>query len=91
MCKCYLFQGPIALTSANPSSAKSTLSVDEFRDLHDQLHCVFDGGRLSDTEEARLGSTVVDLSTPFAYKIIRDGSAFISTKKVLENCELSAL
>ena len=88
---CRFCEGPVALTSANPSSAKSTLSVEEFQGLHAKLHSVFDGGRLSDSEEARLGSTVIDLSIPGAYKIIRNGSAFFRTKKVLESFELSPL
>lgn len=65
--------------------------MDEFQSLHARLHSVFDGGRLSDTEEARLGSTVVDLSEVGTYKIIRDGSAFHKTTAVLEKFNLTAL
>lgn len=81
---CEQAQGPVALTSANPSSAQSTLAVEEFAELFPELHSVYDGGRLSDTEEARLGSTVVDLSESGSYSIVRPGSAQIRTVKVLE-------
>lgn len=50
---CRACAGPIALTSANISSAKSSLAVDEFQELFPKLCKVFDGGRLGDTEEAR--------------------------------------
>jgi hypothetical protein len=43
------------LTSANVSSAGSTLEVKEFEALYPSLAAVFDGGRLGDTPEARLG------------------------------------
>lgn len=86
---CSYVNSPLALTSANISSAQSTLSVDEFQELYPHLHSVFDGGRLGNTEEARLGSTVVDLSVKGHYKIIRAGSAFENTTKVLEKFELT--
>jgi hypothetical protein len=37
------------------------------------LDCVFDGGRLSETPEAKQGSTVVDLSKRGLFTVIRDG------------------
>ncbi len=64
--------GAIALTSANISGGLSTLAVDEFKDLWAECAYVFDGGRLP---EDRRGSTVVDLSLPGTFLIIRDGSA----------------
>jgi len=51
---CRLAGGPLALTSANYSAESSTLEVSEFAPLHNRLHTVFDGGRLGDTEEARM-------------------------------------
>jgi len=79
--------GPLALTSANRSSLKSSLSVEEFEDLWPNLDAVFDGGRLGHLDPMRLGSTVVDLSEAQDgyYRIIRDGCAFHSTKNLLEN------
>ena len=41
--------------------------------LREELDVIVDGGRLGDTEKARLGSTVVDLSQPNMYKLIRPG------------------
>ena len=72
---CRLTQSPLALTSANISQGKSTLAVEEFSELYDHLSLIVNGGVLGLTEEARLGSTVVDLSSPGTYKIIRSGCA----------------
>lgn len=74
---------PLALTSANVSSEKSSLAIDEFADLYAHLSVIFDGGTLGQTEESRLGSTVVDLSHPGLFKIIRPGSAERQTIKKL--------
>merc|ERR1712154_708110 len=79
---CRRCKSPLALTSANFSNMTSTLAVEEFQDLHSSL--VFDGGRLSDSEEARLGSTVVDLSEEGSYAIIRQGSARDIVSSVME-------
>lgn len=74
---------PLALTSANISASQSTLKVQEFKHLWPQLGLVCDGGVLGDTEESRLGSTVVNLSKPGKYQIIRNGSAYKSTVNLL--------
>jgi len=81
---CRRCKSPLALTSANFSNMTSTLAVEEFQDLHSSLSLVFDGGRLSDSEEARLGSTVVDLSEEGSYAIIRQGSARDIVSSVME-------
>ena len=81
---CRLCQSPLALTSANYSNMTSSLAVEEFQELHSSLSLVFDGGRLSDSEEARLGSTVVDLSEEGSYSIIRPGSARHTVTSVME-------
>lgn len=76
------FIAPIALTSANKSGASSTLDVFEFVDLWPDLSVVFDGGHLGDTDndmKQRCASTVVDLSTPGHYQIIRNGIAMEHT------------
>ncbi|NXY88188.1 YRDC protein, partial [Alcedo cyanopectus] len=67
--------GPLALTSANISCQASTLTVSEFQDLWPQLSLVIDGGPIGDVQspECRLGSTVVDLSVPGKFTIIRPG------------------
>lgn len=76
------FIDPIALTSANKSGANSTLDIVEFHDLWPDLSAVFDGGHLGDTNndmKQRCASTVVDLSTPGVYQIIRNGIAMEHT------------
>lgn len=80
------FVAPIALTSANKSGASSTLDVYEFRDLWPELACVFDGGHLGDVKndmKQRCASTVVDLSKPGHYQIIRNGIAMEHTINVM--------
>lgn len=77
--------GPIALTSANVSNTRSSLSVDEFQDLWKHLDLICDEGPLADTNLSRSGSTVVDLSVQGKYKIIRGGSARKPTVTLLED------
>jgi len=71
-----VFDGPIALTSANTSSQPSTLNVEEFKHMWPLLGAVFEGGTM---EGSRKGSTVVDLSVPYHYSILREGSALSAT------------
>lgn len=78
------FQQPIALTSANRSSEKSTLSTEEFRILWPQLGVIIDGGHLGLTEGQRSASTVVDVSEHGYYQIIREGVALKHTVGVVE-------
>lgn len=78
------FKYPIALTSANKSSEKSTLNIKEFEKLWPLLGGVFDGGPLGIEEEQRAASTVVDLSKEGCYKIIRDGVAISHTVEVMK-------
>lgn len=69
--------GPLALTSANRSGAGNPIEISDFHDLWDELDCVYDCGRLRNTEEKdldyKLASTVVDLSLGNKYEIIREG------------------
>ncbi|XP_038613847.1 yrdC domain-containing protein, mitochondrial isoform X1 [Tachyglossus aculeatus] len=80
------FSGPLALTSANVSSQASSLTVAEFQDLWPQLSLIVDGGPIGDVQspECRLGSTVVDLSVPGEFSIIRPGCALTETADVLQ-------
>jgi len=74
----------LALTSANRSSAPSSLQVSEFRSLWPQLGAVFDAGRIGLTEERRLASTVIDLATPGFFEVVRAGVALKQTISVME-------
>uniref|UniRef100_H3CIE2 Uncharacterized protein n=1 Tax=Tetraodon nigroviridis TaxID=99883 RepID=H3CIE2_TETNG len=64
-------------------SHTSTVAVHEFQELWPKLSVVVDGGPIRG--QSRLGSTVVDLSTPGKYRIIRNGCALSSTVNVLEH------
>jgi len=81
---CSMSSSPLALTSANYSADTSTLQVEEFAPLHDSLNLVFDGGRLNDSENARLGSTVIDLSEVGTFSIIRPGSVREHVEKIMK-------
>ncbi|MBW03128.1 YrdC domain-containing protein, mitochondrial, partial [Eschrichtius robustus] len=88
-----VFGGPLALTSANLSSQASSLNVEEFQDLWPRLSLVIDGGPIGDGQspECRLGSTVVDLSVPGEFGIIRPGCALESTSAILQKYGLLPL
>lgn len=88
------FVAPIALTSANKSGDKSTLEVYEFRDLWPKMGVVIDGGHLGDVNnenKQRSASTVVDLSTPGFYQIIRNGIAVEQTLNIMQEFDLQPL
>jgi tRNA threonylcarbamoyl adenosine modification protein (Sua5/YciO/YrdC/YwlC family) len=76
--------GPLALTSANFSGDPSCLRVEEFAPLWPKLATVFDRGPITDGPLARAGSTVVDLSEPGSYVVVRPGSAEAETCRLLE-------
>lgn len=80
---------PLALTSANASNEPSSLAPEEFQSLWPHLAAVFHCGRIGDSSSSRAGSTVVDLSVPGKYHIVRPGSALASTKGVLEHFEIA--
>ncbi|XP_076644458.1 threonyl-carbamoyl synthesis 1 [Halictus rubicundus] len=67
--------GPLALTSANVSGEPSCLHPKEFRKLWPQLDGIFYDIRAFSMvgEHLRKGSTIVDLSVPNHYKIVRRG------------------
>jgi tRNA threonylcarbamoyl adenosine modification protein (Sua5/YciO/YrdC/YwlC family) len=88
------FNYPIALTSANRSSEKSTLEVSEFKDLWSQLGAIFDGGHLgehTDEQLQRSASTIVDLSEPGFYAINRQGCALQQTINVMKEFDIRPL
>ncbi|XP_020579708.1 yrdC domain-containing protein, mitochondrial isoform X2 [Phalaenopsis equestris] len=70
----------LALTSANLSGQPSSISPKDFEHLWNRCAYVFDGGLL---QGSRAGSTVVDLTNPGSYKMLRPGSAMEKTVAVL--------
>ncbi|XP_065369177.1 threonylcarbamoyl-AMP synthase [Calliphora vicina] len=82
---------PLALTSANRSSERSSLNIKEFEVLWPLLGAIFDAGQVGITEERRSASTVVDLATPGLFKIVREGVALKHTLEVLHAHGLKSL
>lgn len=76
---------PIALTSANLSGEPNSVRVEEFKSIWDKLGAVFDGGCLQRTNNA---STIVDLSTPGCFYIVREGVAFSKTVDICKRYNL---
>ncbi|ERN15970.1 hypothetical protein AMTR_s00175p00054310 [Amborella trichopoda] len=70
----------LALTSANLSGQPSSVNIKDFEHLWHHCSYVYDGGLLP---AGRAGSTVVDLTNPGYYKIIRPGSALDETAAAL--------
>ncbi|ETE58744.1 YrdC domain-containing protein, mitochondrial, partial [Ophiophagus hannah] len=66
-------------------SRASSITVTEFQELWPHLSLVIDGGPTGDalSPECRLGSTVVDLSIPGKYRVIRPGCALTQTVEIL--------
>ncbi|XP_036142674.1 yrdC domain-containing protein, mitochondrial-like isoform X1 [Monomorium pharaonis] len=67
--------GPLALTSANVSNEPSSLHPDEFRALWPELDGIFYGHKNSkkQIDQRRVGSTVVDVSKPGCFTVVRHG------------------
>lgn len=82
---------PLALTSANVSMKTSPLCIEEFSELWNKLHSVYDGGPIGEQFECREGSTIVDLSQPGSYRLIRRGVAYEQTTKILQQFELTLI
>lgn len=72
---------PLALTSANLSNEPSAVEVTEFSSIWDKLPAIFDGGKLGSDHSA---STVVDLSEPGLYTVVREGVAHEQTTSILK-------
>ncbi|KAJ0983951.1 hypothetical protein J5N97_002307 [Dioscorea zingiberensis] len=71
----------LALTSANLSGQPSSVITTDFQNLWEHCAYIYDGGLLP---AGRAGSTVVDLTKPGTYKILRPGSARDATTAILE-------
>ncbi|KAH6761005.1 DHBP synthase RibB-like alpha/beta domain-containing protein [Perilla frutescens var. frutescens] len=78
-------QSALALTSANLSGQPSSVDVKDFENLWQHCERVYNGGVLP---SGRAGSTVVDLTKPGEYKILRPGSAKKETIAILERYAL---
>ncbi|XP_016910819.2 threonylcarbamoyl-AMP synthase [Apis cerana] len=85
--------GPLALTSANLSNEASCLYASEFENLWPMLGGIFyDSTKFGKSHsKLRKGSTIVDLSKPGYYKIVRagvrvNGICSILTKFGLQKC-----
>lgn len=83
---CHAYGGAIALTSANVSGSANSLEVEDFRELWPRCAVIYNGGTI---EASPSGSTIVDLSVPGRYKIIRPGVAEEATIAILKNNNLS--
>lgn len=81
---------PLALTSANISNEPSSLEINEFKCLWNDIDMIIDGGQLGDSDLAKAGSTVIDLTQNGHFRIIRKGSEYARVLNTLENtCKLS--
>lgn len=85
---CRQHGGALALTSANLSGEPSPLEASNFEALWPACAVVFDGGII---EADRAGSTVVDLSAPGTYRIVRAGIAQEATEALLQKAGLVRL
>ena len=72
--------GAIALTSANLSGASSPLCVNDFAELWPLCAAVFNGLSI---QADRAGSTIVDLSVPAKFKIVRPGVSLAPVRRLL--------
>lgn len=88
---CERLNEPLALTSANLSDTGASASTHEFQDLWPLIENVFDGGQLGDVDPDRLGSTVIDLSIPNHFSVIRDGCAIKQVMQVMHKNFLTSL
>ncbi|CAB3411342.1 unnamed protein product [Caenorhabditis bovis] len=81
---------PLAQTSANISgSSLNPTCLEDFEELIPLLDLVIDGGEIQSGSHE--GSTIVDLSVPNKFKIIRDGCAKKRTEEVLREFGLDEL
>lgn len=65
--------GPLALTSANVSGEPSSLHPNDFHALWPELDGIFHRHNNSKKDKHRVGSTVVDVSKPGYFMVVRHG------------------
>ncbi|CAH1980516.1 unnamed protein product [Acanthoscelides obtectus] len=84
---------PIALTSANLSNEPSATEILEFKSIWDQIPVIFDGavifdgGKLSNDR----ASTVVDLTEPGLFKVIRKGAGYLTMLNIFKEFGLEMI
>ncbi|XP_015266373.1 PREDICTED: yrdC domain-containing protein, mitochondrial isoform X2 [Gekko japonicus] len=82
-----LLPGPVTLVLERSQTLNPDLNpfTPEFQELWPHLALVVDGGPIGDLQrpECRLGSTVVDISVPGKFKVIRPGCALTQTVEIL--------
>ncbi|VEN57736.1 unnamed protein product [Callosobruchus maculatus] len=76
---------PIALTSANLSDEPSATDILGFKSIWNQIPIIFDGGKLKYNDSA---STVVDLTEPGLFKIIRKGAGYETMLNIFKEFNL---
>ncbi|XP_015435094.1 PREDICTED: yrdC domain-containing protein, mitochondrial [Dufourea novaeangliae] len=83
--------GPLALTSANVSNEPSCLRATEFEKLWPRIDGIFyDVKQVASVKETlRKGSTIVDLSSPNHYKIVRTGIGITYLISILRRFNLT--
>ncbi|KAM3720678.1 Threonylcarbamoyl-AMP synthase [Dirofilaria immitis] len=85
---------PLAQTSANISNDQNNpVCIEDFKDLWPELDLIIDGDSLKgrDGRVNYEGSTVISLSIPGTYSIIRGGCARTDTEEKLRDCGLIGL
>uniref|UniRef100_A0A0R3RPE9 Threonylcarbamoyl-AMP synthase n=1 Tax=Elaeophora elaphi TaxID=1147741 RepID=A0A0R3RPE9_9BILA len=79
---------PLAQTSANISNEQNNpVCIEDFKDLWPELDLIIDDGSVlrPDGKVSHEGSTVVNLSIPGIYSIVRDGCARTATEEKLRD------
>ena len=80
--------GAMALTSANISGQQSSTSVNQFREIWQHCSHVYDGGQLN---AGSTGSTIIDLSNPSGYSILRPGNGLEEAQQILTSYGIQKL
>lgn len=81
----------IAQTSANISgSDKNPLCIEDFQELWDEIDLIIDIGPITENNGSRLGSTVIDLTIPGQFKLLRAGCAEIEMTRILREYDLKS-
>lgn len=82
--------GPLALTSANVSNQPSCIHPSEFSELWPELGGIFyDSATMTtQSDKPRIGSTIVDLSQPGQFRIVRNGQQQSYITSILRNHRL---